>query len=200
MKTVLSIALFTLLFAFCAQGQAASTLTPEQVTAALVADNPQVQEISDQLAAMAAAFTSAANTPAQSNIAAFGISYQPGASPSVAGTGLYARLLAGTGTYAFTAVDALPTKLKPFSVTTQYSAGIAQKILSIGGISIYIPTSAGVSYSGANTGWAWTTGALAAVPIKGKWYAMPNVRLVKSSVSGGTGYQVIGGVLIGLRW
>lgn len=138
---------------------------------------------------------------AQDNFAAAGVSYSPGASPAVAGTGLYARLVAGTGTWAFTAVDALPGTMKPFTVTTQFSAGIAQKVLDINSIPIYVPTSAGISYTGANTGWAWSTGAMAVVPIgKTKWRAAPNVRLVKSSVSNGAGYQVIAGLMFGTNW
>jgi hypothetical protein len=130
-------------------------------------------------------------------IYAAGVSINPGGSPMVAGTGLAARLIADSGTYAFTAVDALPTTIRPFVVTTQVSGGIAQRIVTIGKVPIYVPTSAGISYSGTNTGWAWTTGAMAVVRVKGPWRVLPNLRLVKSSVSNGTGYQVIGGILIG---
>lgn len=136
--------------------------------------------------------------PQPQQFAAAGISYSPGATP--AGTGLYARLMAGTGTYAFTVVDALPTTLRPFVVTTQFSTGVAQRIFTLGKVSIYVPTAAGVSYSGTNTGWAWTTGALATIPVKGNYHIMPNVRVVKSSVSQGTGYQLITGVLFGAGW
>jgi hypothetical protein len=128
------------------------------------------------------------------NIYAGGISYTPG---QIAGTGLLARLVVDSGTYLFTVVDALPTAIKPFVVNTQFGGGVAQKIATIGNVPIFIPTSAGVSYNEANIGWAWTTGALGVVRLKGNWRAMPNVRLIKSSVSGGTGYQVIIGALFG---
>src|SRR5574337_159464 len=60
-----------------------------------------------------------------------GISYSPGATPPIAGSGLYAHRLTDTNsTYAFTVIDALPTTLKPFIVTTQVAAGIAQKVYS----------------------------------------------------------------------
>lgn len=131
------------------------------------------------------------------NIYAAGVSFNQAATPQIAGTGLYARKAGDVGTYAFTAVDVLPTTIKPLVVTTQFSAGVAQRVLTIGGVRIYIPTSAGISYNGTNTGWAWTTGGLAAVKLKGAWEIMPNARLVKSSVSNGTGYQVIFGVLFG---
>ena len=143
------------------------------------------------------ALSAFAQTSPPKALYAAGVSVNPGGSPMVAGTGLAARLIADSGTYAFTAIDALPTTFKPFAVTTQISGGIAQRIVTIGQIPIYVPTSAGISYNGTNAGWAWTTGAMAVVRAKGPWRVLPNVRLVKSSVSNGAGYQVIGGILIG---
>jgi hypothetical protein len=138
----------------------------------------------------------AAATPA--NIYAAGISYNNGAQPAVAGTALYARLVSdGSGTYAFTAADALPNSVKPFTVTTDISAGIAQKVFSLGSVPIFVPTSAGVSFNGTNTGWAWSTGALAAIHLKGNWRIFPMVRIARSNVSNGSGVQPIVGILIG---
>lgn len=132
------------------------------------------------------------------NIYAAGVSFNNSASPAIAGTGLYARLIsAGSGTYAFTAVDALPNTLKPFTVTSNFSGGVAQKVFTIGKVPIFIPSSAGISYSGSNVGWAWSTGALASIKLKNNWRIFPTVRIAKSSVSGGTGYQPIVGVLFG---
>lgn len=131
------------------------------------------------------------------NIYAAGLSYNVGGSPAIAGMGLYARKVSGVGTYAFTAVDVLPATTHPLTVTTNFSTGIAQRVVTIGKIPIYIPTSAGISYGGGNTGWAWTTGALASIRLKDNLRLMPNVRLVKSSVSGGAGYQPIVGMLVG---
>lgn len=131
------------------------------------------------------------------HIYAAGVAWNQAASPRIAGTGLYARPVNDSGTYAFTAVDVLPTTVQPLSVTTQFSTGVAQRILTVGGVPVYVPTSVGISYNGDATGWAWTTGALAAVRLKGAWRVMPHARLVKSSVSGGSGYQVIFGALIG---
>jgi hypothetical protein len=133
-----------------------------------------------------------------SNIYAGGISFNSGASPRIAGTGLYARLLSdGSGTYAFTVVDALPATVKPFTVTTNIGAGVAQKLFSIGKVPIFMPASAGISFNGTNTGWAWSGGALASIKVKNNWHVYPNVRFVKSSVSNGTGYQPIAGLLFG---
>jgi hypothetical protein len=143
-----------------------------------------------------------AQTPASAsqltNIYAAGASYNVGATPAVAGTGLYAHLLVpSTSTYAFTAVDVLPTTVKPFTVNTNFGAGIAQKLVTIGNVAVYLPTAAGISFNGTNTGWQWNTGGLASIHLKGNYYLMPNVRVVKSSVTSGTGYQPIIGVLFG---
>lgn len=146
----------------------------------------------------------AAADPLPANFGALGVSYQPGG--TVAGTGLYARLLTG-GTYAFSVVDAVPqTAQKPYYVTTSFGVGIAQKLVTITvgrvAIPIFVPTTAGVSYSGGATGWNWTTGGLAVIPLghNTSWKLLPNVRVLKSSVSNGDGYGVVIGVLLGWGW
>lgn len=132
------------------------------------------------------------------NIYAGGISYNSSGSPAIAGTGLYARLVSPSSrTYAFTVVDALPASVKPFTVTSSFSAGVAQKVFSVGSIPIFVPTAAGVSYNGTNTGWAWSTGGLASIKLKGQWKLFPTVRIAKSSVSAGSGYQPIVGIMFG---
>jgi hypothetical protein len=148
------------------------------------------------LAGSLSAQTPAAPTPTQ-NFYAAGVSYNNGASPSVAGTGLYAHLLpTGTNTYAFTVADILPTSYKPFTVTSNFGVGVAQKLFSVGKVDLYVPTSAGISFTGTNTGWSWTTGVIAPVTVKGNWGIAPAVRLIKSNVPGGQGYQPIGTVLL----
>lgn len=138
-------------------------------------------------------------TPTQfTNIYAAGISYSNGASPAVAGTALFAHAMTdASGTYAFTVADVLPNSTKPFTVTTNLGAGVAQKAFAIGNVGIYIPTAAGISINGSNTGWAWSTGALASIPLKGSFRVMPGVRVIKSSVSNGTGYQPVVSLLFG---
>ncbi len=136
-----------------------------------------------------------AETP--QNFVAGGISYNPGDAAPVAGTGLYAKALTeSAGTYAFTIIDAIPTSYEPFKVVTNIGAGIAQKVITIGKVPIFMPTAAGVSINGDNTGWYWSSGALASIHVKGSWYIMPNVRFAKSSVNDSSDYQVIGGVLV----
>lgn len=150
------------------------------------------------IVAFVASFASAQTPAPLTSIYAAGISFNNSASPAIAGTGLYARLLSdNTGTYAFTAVDALPNTLKPFTVTSNFSAGLAQKVFTIGKVPVYVPTAAGVSFNGSNTGWAWSTGAMASVKLKGNWRIFPTVRIAKSSVSNGTGVQPIVGILFG---
>jgi hypothetical protein len=129
------------------------------------------------------------------NVYAAGGSYSVGGSPAIAGTGLYAHLVTDRGTYAFSAVDAVPNTMKPFTVTTNIGVGVAQKIVTLGKVPIFVPTAAGISWSGSNTGWQWNAGALASIHLKGEYYLMPTVRVLKSSVSNGTGYQPIVGVL-----
>jgi hypothetical protein len=157
------------------------------------------------LTATASAQTSSTTTTTlPTNVYAAGVSYNNGNSTPVAGTALYARVAsAENGTFAFTALDVLPTAYKPFTVSTNVSVGVAQKVWSLNGITFYMPTSAGVSITGSNTGWTWTGGILADYPIKRKGVAtsyrvMPNVRFLKSSVSNGSDYQLIAGVMIGI--
>ena len=129
------------------------------------------------------------NAPTEiQNIYAAGGSYSINAQPAIAGTALYARNLntgAALPTFAFTVVDASPATLKPFTVTSNVGLGIAQQVLTLGKVPVYVPTAAGISWTGSNTGWQWNGGAIASIHIKGQYYLMPSVRFLKSSVSGG---------------
>ena len=147
---------------------------------------------------------SAAQTPLPSapsaqpsNVYAAGPSFNPTASPKIAGTALYARLASdGTGTYLFTVYDAIPTSTKQLSVTSNVGVGVAQKLFTIGKIPFYAPVAGGPSWTGSNIGWQWSGGILGAVRIKNNWHAYPSVRFSKSSVSN-SGYQIIPTVLFG---
>jgi hypothetical protein len=137
-------------------------------------------------------------TAPATNLYALGVSYNQGAAPAVAGTALYARLVAGSSTYAFTLIDVLPSATKPYTVSTNIGAGIAQQVATIDGVAIFVPTAAGISLTGTNAGWSWSTGAMAVVKLpKPGFYLLPSVRLLKSSVSGGTGYQPVIGIDFG---
>lgn len=154
--------------------------------------------ISVQAQTAAAPPATATTTTLPASFYAAGASYNPGASPSYATTLLLAKAVtvAGTSQLAFTVVDVLPVNLKTLTVSTNIGIGDAVKLATIAGHTVYAPTSAGISYTGSNTGWNWTTGV--AVPVKIRadksWYAVPNVRVLKSSVSG---YQLVPGVLFG---
>ncbi len=130
------------------------------------------------------------------NLMAAGVSYNPQASPKVAGSALVANS-AGDGTYLLTMFDALPTTVAPYVVTSQVTTGVAKRVISIKGAPIYVPTAAGISWTGTNVGWSWTTGALASIRIRDQWYALPNVRVLKSSIGNGSGYIPIIGIMFG---
>lgn len=132
------------------------------------------------------------------NLYGAGVSYSVNATPAIAGTALYCRALNSglDGTYGCSMVDALPNTVKPFTVSTNIGAGIAQKAFTLGNVPVYVPTAAGISWSGGNTGWEWNGGAFASIHVKSRYYLMPSVRFLKSSV-GGSGYQPIIGLLLG---
>ncbi len=141
--------------------------------------------------------------PAQT-IYAGGVSFAPGAEQRFAGTALLAKPVSdSSGTYAFTVLDAVPTSYQPMTVTTNIGAGIAQRVVGfdLAGhkVEIFVPTSAGVSWTGKNVGWQWNAGGLADIPIKGSWGVQPHIRFLKSSVNDNSGYQVILGVLFRYR-
>jgi hypothetical protein len=128
-----------------------------------------------------------------SNIYGMGASYNQSGTPSIAGTGLYAHLVSPSlGTYAFTVLDILPNNQKTFTVSTNIGVGVAQKLFSIKTVPVFVPASVGISTTGTNTGWAWTAGGMVVIPVKGNWYALPSIRLVKAN----SGYQPIIGVLM----
>lgn len=119
----------------------------------------------------------------------------------VSGSALWAHSVNSVGTYAFTAVDFIPASVKPFTVTTNVAVGISQKIATIDGVSFYAPTSAGISFTGTNTGLAWSTGIGAPIKLhtdkRGfNWYAMPTVRWGQSTAVSG-GITPIFGILFG---
>jgi hypothetical protein len=159
--------------------------------------NAQTVGTSSSTVQLPAAPAATATTSQPQNFYAVGVSFNPGASPQVAGNILYGHALNSSGTYGFSDVDIIPNTIRPFTVTTNVGAGIAQKVASFGKYDVWVPTAAGVSINGSNTGWQWNGGAAVSVPIKQNWFLLPNVRFLKSSVSGGTGYQIIAGIDVG---
>jgi hypothetical protein len=105
-----------------------------------------------------------------------------------AATAMYARAQTAAGTYAFTAIDLVPTSMTPVTLTTQTSVGIAQRVLSVAGWNIYATAASG----------AWLAGGMASHAVgKGNWRVMPNVRAIKSSINNNSGVQLIIGVMVG---
>ena len=136
------------------------------------------------------------------NIYALGGSWNQSASSQTsqqfAATAMYARAQTEAGTYAFTALDIVPTSIAPITLTNQVSVGVAQRVLTLGAWKVYATAAAGPSWSGTNSGWAWLAGGMASRPLgKGSWRIMPNIRTVKSSVNNNSGYQLILGVMFG---
>ena len=123
-----------------------------------------------------------------SSIYAAGISSNPSASPAVGGFGMYAKEVTG-GTYAVTLLDIAPLSAKPFTVATQLSAGVAQKLFTVKSLPVYALAAAGGSFQGTNSGFAWTGGGATVAYIKGH-KVMLGLRFIKSAVSNGSGYQV----------
>lgn len=149
------------------------------------------------LVAFACAPVSQAQTT--TNLYAAGVSYNHAATPTVAGTALYAHAISPDttgGMQAFTVLDILPTG-ETLNVTTNIGAGVATKVATIGTLPIYVPTDAGITLTGVNTGWNWSGGVMTSYRLPNRnVYILPSVRFLKSSVGGG-GYQLIPGILFG---
>jgi hypothetical protein len=138
----------------------------------------------------------------QTNVYGFGIAWDQSASnitsQQYAVTAMYARAQTEKGTYAFTALDIVPTSVKPVTVTTQTSVGVAQRVLTLNGWNFYATGATGPSWSGTNAGWAWIMGGMATHSIgKTGWKVMPNIRTIKSSINNNSGYQLIFGCMFG---
>lgn len=132
---------------------------------------------------------SGASAQGVSNFYAVGGSYNPAASPKGSLTAMAAHQLNTSGTYGFTVVDALAAADKTF--TTNVGVGVAQKIATIAGHDVLVPTSLSLSTNGANVGWAYGTGAYIPFKVKDDWYVGIMARAVKSNVSNGSGIQPI---------
>ena len=131
------------------------------------------------------------------NLYALGGSYNFNATPNFAATALYAHLVANPSTYFFTVIDILPNSTKPFIITNNVGVGLAQKMFTFGRVNLVVPTTAGVSWTGSNTGWQWTGGFAVIIQLNNNFYLIPTARYIKSSVSNGSDYQPILGLQLG---
>ena len=123
-----------------------------------------------------------APTPIQ-NLFAGGASYNFNSQQNIAATFLYGHLVTSPGTYFFSVVDVVPTTKTPITATTNIGAGLAQKMFTFGKVSLVLPTTAGVSWNGANVGWQWTGGLALPISLGHNLYLVPTVRYLQSTVS-----------------
>jgi len=129
------------------------------------------------------------------NFVAAGASWNQYASPQIAGSLLYAkRLGADDSTYSFNYVDLISKNTEQFSTATSITAGIAQKLLVLGKAKVYGTTGVGIMAGGENIGYSWTAGGAVAIPLGKGFQVLPNVRVIKSSL---TDFQAIYGLMIG---
>lgn len=136
------------------------------------------------------------NAPIQ-NLYALGGSYNFSASPKFSGTALYGHLVVSPGTYFFGVMDIVQTTVKPYIITNNVGVGLAQKIVTMGKVSLIVPTTAGVSWTGSNAGWQWTGGLAFVIRLNSNLYLIPTARYLQSNVSNGSGTQPIIGVEFG---
>lgn len=126
-----------------------------------------------------------------SNFYGGGLSYINGGNPALSGTLIYAHPAStSTGTYLVTIVDVIPVATKPFTVNTNIGAGVAQRVATIASHDIYGITSLSLSEDSTNVGYSFTAGG--GMPFKLKtsnWYAMPILRVYKSSITGSQGFM-----------
>ena len=156
------------------------------------------------LLGLSVAFAQAPAPAERQDVFGAGASYNssPTAVPSVAGTIMYAHRVSD-GLYSFTLVDIFampnPNAATPgassFVITTTPTTGIAQHTRDIGKVKIYVIGTIGAAAGGNEVGWAYSAGGCAYIGLGKGWYAMPNVRMLKSSLNGE--FQGIFGIMFG---
>jgi hypothetical protein len=125
---------------------------------------------------------------------AAGMSWNQYSAPEINGNLLYAHKITDQNTYSFTFMDVISKSWKPFTATTAVSTGVAQHVRTIGPARCFLVTTVGVAAGGDNVGYVWTGGGAFAIPIGKSFTMLPNVRVLKSSLSD---FQYIAGIMIG---
>lgn len=130
------------------------------------------------------------------NFAAMGMGWNQYVSPQINGNLLYAHRLddAAAPLYSFTFVDLISQQTEKFSVATSITTGIAKQFLQVNTVRVFATTGVGVLAGAENVGYSWTSGGAVSVPLGKGWALLPNVRVIKSSL---TDFQWIGGVMLG---
>lgn len=133
------------------------------------------------------------------DLVAGGVAYNPQGAPQVTGTALYAKQIS-QGLYSFNLIDITPVydsmaRLGVKTLTMNATSGLAQHLRDIGPARVYIVATAGLGSSSEATGFAYSAGGAAVIPIGARgWCLMPNLRVLKNTQ---TDFQAIYGVAVG---
>jgi hypothetical protein len=125
----------------------------------------------------------------------FGASYNQQLSPPVSGWGVYAKKITDK-TYSFNVVDITSKTLKPFTVQTVTSTGIAQYIGSYSKMKVFGIINAGVAAAESNVGFGYSGGVAFTTKIKDNIILIIPVRVQKTTLGD---WQGTIGVGIGLK-
>jgi len=127
-------------------------------------------------------------TSLPNNIYAFGPTFNPNATPVISGTAFYGRKLDDKGTYAIAGMDIMTGSTAPFTVTSNPFTGVAQQFYSSGRLHVFATPSAGLSYSGTNTGYSYALGGLIVYDLSPSYALGFGGRAFKSNISN-SGYE-----------
>lgn len=147
-------------------------------------------------------------TSLPNNIYGLGVTGNPNGSPHELLTAMYGRRVDTKGTYAITVFDVVPavtqvpttttdpttgvtttTTKAVYTVTTNVSAGVAQLFYQNSAFKVFFTPSAGLSYTGTNTGYSYALGGLIVHDFSPNYAIGIGGRAFRSNVSGVTGYQ-----------
>jgi hypothetical protein len=127
-----------------------------------------------------------------SQFVAAGANFNQYSAPQVSGSLLYAHRVAGN-TFSFSLVDITSKTVRPFTVQTAISTGVAQHLVDVGRGHVYAVTTVGLAAGAENIGGAWTGGGAVIVPLGGRgWAVILSARTLKTSLAGWQGMYGLG--------
>jgi len=130
--------------------------------------------------------------PAPSQFVAAGANFNQYSAPQISGSLLYAHRVAGD-TFSFSLVDVVSKTVKPFTVQTAISTGVAQHLVDVGRGHVYAVTTVGLAAGAENIGGAWTGGGAVIVPLGARgWAIILSARTLKTSLAGWQGMYGLG--------
>jgi hypothetical protein len=131
-----------------------------------------------------------AQGPAQ--FVAAGANFNQYSAPQISGSLLYAHRVAGD-TFSFSLVDITSKTVRPFTVQTAISTGVAQHLVDVGRGHVYAVTTVGLAAGAENVGGAWTGGGAVIVPLGARgWAVIFSARTLKTSLAGWQGMYGLG--------